>query len=172
MSNISDEKRLAFEDYIRDYRCPPEHYIRKQEGVPRFYEDTLVGKPHLCLKDAKFGDVVNVADGNAFYTGFWFVGSGGDLYKSYRSKQWSIYDGITVPYHIASQFRDAVSYYQNVPFTIVCYELAYHDVTVQKYNVAPGYLYEYKYNKSTKSWSLEMISKDGSRMTAMMKEKW
>ena len=28
-----------------------------------------------------------------------------------------------------------------------------------------------EYNKSTKSWSLEMISKDGSRMTAMMKEK-
>jgi hypothetical protein len=159
------------EDFVRDQYAPAKHKLLGTDKQPRFFETSSTGNSYYIHlpPEARFGDIVNVMDGNSFYSGFRFIGAQDSLVTTERANQASIYDGITVPYEIACMFKDAVGYYSQTSIDIVRYELAYHDATVQKYNVAPGYLYEYSYNVRTRTWSLEMISQDGSRMTAMPK---
>ena len=151
------------------------------------YKDTLVS----CLKEEykdedisynlndcksfkknsfKFGDILDVA-GNRHY-GYKFVGKDGLCENTERINSLNSEEGVTVPINISKYLLDTVSKYSHLGFyesCILVYELPYHDITVQKYNVKKEHMYEYgcwdsEYGFNTKKWYLVQIDiKTGKR---------
>lgn len=129
-------------------------------------------------KKIEFGDILDTT-GNRHY-GCKFVGKNGLLENTTRGNLGYMSidpeEGVVVPINISKYLTDTVSKYSNnkhikkyLDGTILLYELPYHDVTVQKYNVKKGQMYEYgcrdeKYGFNTKKWYLEQIDiKTGER---------
>ena len=113
----------------------------------------------------KFGDILDVA-GNRHY-GYTFVGKDGLCQNTERINSLNFEEGVTVPINISKYLTDTVSKYSNYDWDESCilvYELPYHDVTVQKYNVKKDHMYEYIYGFNSKRWYLEQIDiKTGER---------
>jgi len=113
----------------------------------------------------KFGDILDTA-GNRHY-GYTFVGKNGLCENTERINSLNYEEGVTVPINISKYLKDTVSKYSNYKWDESCilvYELPYHDVTVQKYNVKKDHMYEYKYGFNSKRWYLEQIDiKTGER---------
>jgi hypothetical protein len=113
----------------------------------------------------KFGDILDVA-GNRHY-GYTFVGKDGLCQNTERINSLNSEEGVTVPINISKYLTDTVSKYSNYDWNESCilvYELPYHDVTVQKYNVKKDYMYEYIYGFNSERWYLEQIDiKTGKR---------
>ena len=124
-----------------------------------------------------FGDIIDPS-GNRHYD-YTFVSKDGSLVNTTRS-HYNVIDqeiGVTVPFDICKHLNDAVSKYQE--FTkkgneiIVAFELPYHDVTVQKYQVPENHLYEYIFEydpgKNDVLWDLWVIDKMGTGYKAILK---
>ena len=119
----------------------------------------------------KFGDILDTLD-NRHY-GYTFVGKDGLCEHTTRINSVDYEVGITVPINISKYLTDTISKYSHFKSDescILAYELPYHDVTVQKYKVKKGYMYEYvcwSYKKEqydTSKWYLEQIDiKTGER---------
>jgi hypothetical protein len=113
----------------------------------------------------KFGDILDVA-GNRHY-GYTFVGKDGLCQNTERINSLNFEEGVTVPINISKYLTDTVSKYSNYDWDESCilvYELPYHDVTVQKYNVKKDHMYEYIYGFNSNRWYLEQIDiKTGER---------
>ena len=147
-----------------------------------YYEDALISflkKEHkdeeisYALKDYdcfekdsfKFGDILDI--GSHRHYGYTFVGKGGIFQNSTRKNAIDSEDGVTVPITISKYLTDTVSKYSNIKYgesCIIAYELPYHDVTVQQYNVEKeDHMYEYgcwnpKYGYDVENWYLEQIN--------------
>lgn len=121
---------------------------------------------------ANFGDIVDLM-GNRHY-GFSFVGKNGQVTTTNRS-HYMVLDqeyGVTVPYDICKYLTDSVGSYEKLKLDgcICVFELPFYDVTVQKYNVEPGQLYEYRQDENyDNNWDLYIIYEDGSERQAKLK---
>lgn len=120
-----------------------------------------------------FGDIIDPT-GHRHYN-YTFVSKDGSLINTYRH-HYNVIDqefGVTVPFDICKHLDDAVSKYKNHNLigneVIVSFELPYHDVTVQKYNVPENHLYEYVFNYDSGVWNLYVIDKDGTSKSAKLK---
>lgn len=113
----------------------------------------------------KFGDILDTA-GNRHY-GYTFVGKNGLCENTERINSLNSEEGVTVPINISKYLTDTVLKYSNYDWDESCilvYELPYHDVTVQKYNVKKDHMYEYIYGYNSNRWYLEQIDiKTGER---------
>ena len=118
----------------------------------------------------KFGDILDTTS-NRHY-GYTFVGKDGICQNTTRQNSIDSEEGVTVPINISKYLTDTVSKYSHLGFyesCILVYELPYHDITVQKYNVKKDHMYEYgcwdsKYGFNNKKWYLEQIDiKTGER---------
>ena len=152
------------------------HYYDKLiSSLKKEYDDEEIS---YDLKDCKwfeensfkFGDILDTA-GNRHY-GYKFVGKNGLCVNTDRTDTINYEEGVTVPINISKYLLDTVSKYSNLKYDESCilvYELPYHDVTVQKYNVKKDHMYEYgcwdsEYGFNTKKWYLEQIDiKTGER---------
>ena len=126
----------------------------------------------------KFGDILDTTS-NRHY-GYTFVGKNGLCENTTRQNSIDSVDGVTVPINISKYLTDTVSKYSHLGFyesCILVYELPYHDVTVQKYNVKKDHMYEYgcwdsKLGFNTNKWYLEQIDiKTGERTKPTKKYK-
>ena len=126
----------------------------------------------------KFGDIVDTT-GNRHY-GFTFVGKNGSFQNTTRINSVDFEDGITVPINISKYLTDTVSKYSNLKYgesSILAYELPYHDVTVQKYDVKENHMYEYvcwdykKKHYNVKKWYLEQINIETGERTKPRKRR-
>lgn len=118
----------------------------------------------------KFGDILDI--GSHRHYGYTFVGKNGLFQNTTRKNAIDSEDGVTVPISISKYLTDTVSKYSNIKYDescIIAYELPYHDVTVQQYNVEKDHMYEYgcwnpKYGYDVENWYLEQINiKTGER---------
>jgi hypothetical protein len=119
----------------------------------------------------KFGDILDTSDHRHY--GYTFVGKNGLCENTTRINSVNHEEGITVPINISKYLTNTVLKYSNYKWDescILAYELPYYDVTVQKYNVKKGHMYEYvcwNYKKeqyNTSKWYLEQIDiKTGER---------
>lgn len=132
-------------------------------------------KDNKCFK---FGDIVDTT-GNRHY-GFTFVGKNGSFQNTTRTNSIDSEDGITVPIEISKYLTDTVFKYSNLKYcesSILAYELPYHDVTVQKYNVKENHMYEYvcwdcnKECYNDKKWYLEQINIETGERTKPRKRR-
>ena len=125
----------------------------------------------------KFGDILDTS-GNRHY-GYTFVGKNGLCENTTRQNCNYTDEGVTVPINISKYLTDTVSKYSNLKYDESCilvYELPYHDVTVQKYNVKKNHMYEYgcwdsKYGFNTNKWYLEQIDIKTGKRTKPKKKK-
>ena len=145
----------------------------KEDNSPATIRD--VDDDNSCFK---FGDIVDTT-GNRHY-GFTFVGKNGSFQNTTRTNSIDFEDGITVPINISKYLTDTVSKYSNLKYgesSILAYELPYHDVTVQKYNVKENHMYEYvcwDYKKeyyNVKKWYLEQINIETGERTKPRKRR-
>ena len=186
--------KLAIEKETKNLITPPTEEMEDNCPATIHYEDKLVSSFKEEYKDEdisynlkdckwfeensfKFGDILDTT-GNRHY-GCKFVGKNGLLENTTRGNLGYMSidpeEGVVVPINISKYLTDTVSKYSNkhikkyLDGTILLYELPYHDVTVQKYNVKKGQMYEYgcrdeKYGFNTKKWYLEQIDiKTGER---------
>lgn len=147
----------------------------KEDNSPAtiYYEDS--DKDNKCFK---FGDIVDTT-GNRHY-GFTFVGKNGSFQYTTRTNSVDREQGITVPINISKYLTDTVSKYSHLKYDescILAYELPYHDVTVQKYNVKENHMYEYvcwdrkKEHYNVNKWYLEQINIETGERTKPRKRR-
>ena len=179
--------KLAIEKETKNLITPSTEEMEDNSPATIHYEDTLISslkKEHkdkdisYDLKDCKFfkknsfkfGDILDTS-GNRHY-GYTFVGKDGLFENTTRQNCINSEEGVTVPINICKYLTDAVSKYSHLGFyesCILVYELPYHDVTVQKYNVKKDHMYEYgcwdsEYGFNTDKWYLQQIDiKTGER---------
>ena len=179
--------KLAIEKETKNLITPPTEEMEDNCPATIHYEDTLVSSLKeeyknedisYNLKDCKwfeensfkFGDILDTAS-NRHY-GYTFVGKDGLCENTTRQNCIDSEDGVTVPINISKYLFDTVSKYSHLGYyesCILVYELPYHDVTVQKYNVKKDHMYEYgcwdsEYGFNTKKWYLVQIDiKTGER---------
>ena len=179
--------KLEIDKETKNINSPPTEEMEENSPATIHYEDKLVSflkKEHkdkyisYDLKDCKcfkknsfkFGDILDTT-GNRHY-GYTFVGKDGLCENTTRQNCIDSEDGVTVPINICKYLTDAVSKYSNLGFyesCILVYELPYYDVTVQKYNVKKGHMYEYgcwdsECGYNTNKWYLRQINiKTGER---------
>lgn len=151
----------------------------KEDNSPaKIYYDWDTQDSDKDNKCFKFGDIVDTT-GNRHY-GFTFVGKNGSFQNTTRINSVDREQGITVPINISKYLTDTVSKYSHLKYDescILAYELPYHDVTVQKYNVKKNYMYEYVcwdykneyYN--VKKWYLEQINIETGERTKARKRR-
>lgn len=128
-------------------------------------------KDHV-QKKFKFGDIID-PESQRHYS-YKFVAKDRSLINTSRSHDnvIDIEDGITVPFEICQHLDDAVSKYKKIQNScIVSYELPYHDVTVQQYDVPKDHLYEYIADDFVPSgtWSLWVVRSNGTSYKASKK---
>jgi len=124
----------------------------------------------------EFGDIVDTSEHRHY--GFTFVactGIGVQWLNTERSHDMVLDQeyGVTVPYQICQYLTDSVSSYKKIEdeACICVYELPFYDVTVQKYNVEPDNLYEYRRDEDFgDEWDLYVIYHDGSERKASLKK--
>lgn len=189
INKLKEEKnlKLEIEKETKNLNSPPTEKMEENSPATIHYEDKLVSslkKEHkdkdisYNLKDCKwfeensfkFGDILDTTS-NRHY-GYTFVGKDGICEKTTRLNSIDSNEGVTVPINICKYLSDAVSKYSHLGIyesCILVYELPYHDVTVQKYNVKKDHMYEYgcwdsEYGFNTKKWYLVQIDiKTGER---------
>ena len=174
--------KLAIEKETKNLNSPPTEEMEENSPATIHDEETLVSSLKEEYKDEdisynlkdckwfkensfKFGDILDTA-GNRHY-GYTFVGKNGLCENTERIKSLNFEEGVTVPINISKYLTDTVLKYSNYDWDESCilvYELPYHDVTVQKYNVKKDHMYEYIYGFNSKRWYLEQIDiKTGER---------
>ena len=182
--------KLAIEKETKNLITPSTEEMEDNSPAIIHEEDTLVSSLKEEYKDEdisynlkdckwfkknsfKFGDILDVA-GNRHY-GYTFVGKNGLCENTNRINSLNSEEGVTVPINISKYLTDTVSKYSNYDWNESCilvYELPYHDVTVQKYNVKKDHMYEYIYGFNSKRWYLEQIDiKTGERTRPTKKYK-
>ena len=184
--SLKQEKKDILEkinDIERELKLRQEIEQEKKNLIVPSYEEKEDNSPatiHYENDDNscfKFGDIVDTT-GNRHY-GFTFVGKNGSFQNTTR-KNVDFEDGITVPINISKYLTDTVSKYSNLKYgesSILAYELPYHDVTVQKYNVKENHMYEYvcwDYKKeyyNVKKWYLEQINIETGERTKPRKRR-
>lgn len=176
--NLVQEKNTIEKKIIRkDGKRRNKKEIKKEiknlkKPSPNEMESNAVA--NICERKelCKFGDIFD-KDGYRHY-GHKFVGKNRSLEVSTRINTIDHEAGVVVPINITKYLTDAVSKYSKLenefPGLILVYELPYHDVTVQKYNVKKNHMYEYVcWNESEREfnldkWYLEQIDiKTGKR---------
>ena len=174
--------KLAIEKETRNLITPSIEEMEDNSPAIIHEEDTLVSSLKEEYKDEdisynlkdckwfeensfKFGDILDTA-GNRHY-GYTFVGKNGLCENTERINSLNFEEGVTVPINISKYLTDTVLKYSKYDWDESCilvYELPYHDVTVQKYNVKKDHMYEYIYGFNSKRWYLEQIDiKTGER---------
>lgn len=180
--------KLAIEKDTKNLITPSTEEIQDNSPATIHYYDTLVSclkkeykdkEISYDLKDCKwfeensfkFGDILDIACHRHY--GYTFVGKNGLFENTSRINSVDQEEGITVPINISKYLTDTISKYSHFKFDescILAYELPYHDVTVQKYKVKKGYMYEYvcwnskEEQYDTSKWYLEQINiKTGER---------
>lgn len=174
--------KLAIEKETKNLITPSTEEMEDNSHATIHYYDKLVSSLKeeyknedisYNLKDCKlfkensfkFGDILDTA-GNRHY-GYTFVGKNGLCENTERINSLNSEEGVTVPINISKYLTDTVLKYSKYDWDESCilvYELPYHDVTVQKYNVKKDHMYEYIYGFNSNRWYLEQIDiKTGER---------
>ena len=174
--------KLAIEKETKNLITPSTEEMEDNSPAKIHYEDAVISSLKEEYKDEdisynlkdckwfeensfKFGDILDTA-GNRHY-GYTFVGKNGLCENTERINHLNFEEGVTVPINISKYLTDTVLKYSNYDWDESCilvYELPYHDVTVQKYNVKKDHMYEYIYGFNSKRWYLEQIDiKTGER---------
>ena len=181
--------KLAIEKETKNLITPSTEEMEDNSPARIHEEDTIVSSLKEEYKDEaisydlkdckwfkknsfKFGDILDVA-GNRHY-GYKFVGKDGLCKNTERINSLNSEEGVTVPINISKYLTDTVSKYSNYDWNESCilvYELPYHDVTVQKYNVKKDHMYEYIYGFNSERWYLEQIDIKTGKRTKPKKKK-
>lgn len=180
--DFEDQKTCDISEYENNnvakiIEVKQDYLLEKYKNSDDFDYETDLKNVNMFEQDIcdtiNFGDIIDPS-GHRHYD-YTFVSKDGSLVNTNRHHH-NVIDqefGVTVPFDICKHFDDAVSKYKNHNLkgneVIVSFELPYHDVTVQKYQVPEDHLYEYVFDYDTGVWNLWVIDKNGTSEKAQLK---